>query len=172
MLRFLIILSFAIVSISAHAADEAKEVKLAVGFGFHLCRHEDVPPPLERAFLCPGLQATLRNVIVTMQPEKIANPKWKLWSGRIMDKVMSLDGIEFSYELLVASALIDNIESSFIDGRMTNSKTGAPSYFRVSVQGSFAEMDGTYHYSLPISITAKTGELMDLSSVLAISKAR
>lgn len=172
MLRLVTFLFFGFVafSVRAEVLQETKEAQLAVGFGFHLCGRAEVLPPLETAFLCPGLQARLENFIVALKPEKTNNPESKLWSGRIAGTVRSLEGIDFSYELLVSSAIINAKEYSFISGRITNSRTGAPAYFRVTVQGRFDEMNGSYHFSSPIELKAKTGELMDLSAVLAISR--
>ena len=150
--------------------NENMDAAFSIGFGYQLCRQREVLPPLETAFICPGVVPVLRNVNVTLTPQKTAKPEWKLWSGSVKNEIEAL-GVTFEYELLVSHAIVDGKTLSFVDGRITDNKLKQASYFRITAYGGFDQLDSTHNYSRPVEVKAsRTDDMLDLSAVITVGK--
>jgi hypothetical protein len=160
--------------ISQALADDPtqKVVAIAVGFGFRYCGAQDPLPPMDMAFLCPGLMPTLQNYELALKPVKTAKPEWKMWEAPMSD-TMVVNGVTLRYELVVAFAQVDGTNYVFVDGRITDDKQKIPAYFRITAIGDFMQLDATHHYSASIPVESvidgKTYNL-HLEGVVTVAK--
>jgi hypothetical protein len=147
---------------SARASTEASapvpsiKVKIAVGLGWEVCPKTDGLPPLDTAFMCSGLAATLENINLELINKPAAKPTW-LYYDAPYTATTKFQDITTTVELLVMYAEFDGKKMGFVDGRLISERAGVksePIYFRASADGGLQNLRYSSTYGGSLKLTA------------------
>lgn len=142
---------------------EKIKVRLAVGFGYHVCDDRGTKlPPLAEAFLCSGLEATPHPIEIELTKQNARKPTWLFYEASHKEET-SFNGAKSTLELNVAYADLDGAKWAYIDGRLISEFKGKktePIYFRFSGQGGFENLQysSTYGARVPMLVGSSKSE--------------